>query len=631
MYTKSQFNRLLKTRKHWTGKQLGRLILQTGMETLNGKPPVTTTETITPLVNQLTSDKDIADYTMYANIYSGMTSAWNFVEAVGNEAIANLTYIRSIISRLKDSSSAELTNRQRPVMITHAEYQKYKDEYNKTWKEHKEYVLNRKITLGELLTDAIAGSKEDDSDIHIYGPNATKVINQYKNKFFSKEDISLLRDFMQEHHFAYKDDSEEDWEADSLIGEFKALKNYMFPEYFEYIDQDTKAFLITYYLKKSRPVGQKEFDKYAKQALKKYIDLVESKQLELIYSSNFTFDKALLKVLKEYPFKFMKHYDEWLKELRNTVPYVPDKLSYADLLFTNKETSGLSIEFWQYTNRGHDNPDTRYDKFIQDHFMEFMKASKKDLIQKYPKMSNKLDKVTNSTSFIIPQFTYQTLATAGFKVFQDLTSDETISKDIRFLDMFPENRRKQARFAGYAIYHSDASTPDLQQKRTTHLDKILGDDWLSAIQHYDILNFIPDTFKYNEKKLREAFDSLTYYMKVQTTYEDYFKGLARIMDDTSFRKFNRTTAYSSFLTNVEGYKKDILSLLDYLSQIIDGHEAKTKTLNTIKSYLPMVQTTYPNYKHKTIKELAELIEQSYRTPMPVSVMNIFNTISEEAD
>ena len=630
MYTKSQFNRLLKTRKHWTGKQLGRLILQTGMETLNGKTPVTTTETITPLVNQLTSDKDIADYTMYANIYSGMTSAWNFVEAVGNEAIANLTYIRSIISRLRDFSSAELTNRHRPVMITQDEYQKYEDEYNRAWKDHKKSVLNSKITLGELLIDAIADSKEDDIDIHVYGPNATKVIEQYKNKFFSKEDISLLRDFMQEHHSVYKDNKEDDWEADSLISEFKGLKNYIFPEYFEYIDHDTKAFLITYYLNKSRPVGQEEFNEYAKQALKKYIDLVESKQLELIYSSNLTFDEALLKVLKEYPFKFMKHHDKWLKELRNTVPYVPDKLSYADLLFTNKETSRLSIEFWQYTNRGHDNPDTRYDKFIQDHFMEFMQASKKDLIQKYPKMSNKLDKVTNSTSFIIPQFTYQTLATAGFKVFQGLTSDETISEDIRFLDMFPENRRKQARFAGYAIYHSYTTTPDLH-KRDTHHEMILGDDWLSSIQHYDILNFVPDTFKYNEKKLKKAFDSLTYYMKVQATYEDYFKGLARIMDDTSFRKFNRTTAYSSFLVNVEDYKKDLLSLLDYLSQIIDGHEAKAKTLNIIKSYLPMVQTTYPNYKHKTIKELAELIEQSYRTPMPVSVMNIFNTISEEAD
>lgn len=635
MYTKSQFNRLLKTRKHWTGKQLGRLVLQMGMETLNGKTPVTTTETITPLVNQLTSDKDIADYTMYANIYSGMTSAWNFVEAVGNEAIANLTYIRSIISRLKDFASAELINRQCPVMITQAEYQKYKDEYNKAWKEHKEYVLNKKITLGELLIDDGIVNIEEDDIIHAYGPNATKVINQYKNKFFSKKDISLLRDFMQEFHSAYKDDSEEDREADSLIGEFKTLNKYMFPEYFECIDQDTKAFLITHYLKKSRPVCQKEFDKYAKQALKKYIDLVESKQLELIYSSNLTFDKALIKVLKEYPFKFMEHHDEWinewLKEFCNTVPYVPDKLSYADLLFTNKETIGLSAEFWHYTFIEHDNPDTRYDKFIQDHFMEFMKASKKDLIQKYPKMSNKLDKVTNSTSFIIPQFTYQTLATAGFKIFQTLTSDKTISKDIRFLDMFPENKRKQAQFAGYAIYHGDASTPDLQQKRPTHLDKLLGDDWLSAIQHYDILNFIPDTFKHNEKKLREAFDSINYYMIVQTTYEDYFKGLARIMDDTSFRKFNRTPAYSSFLTNVEGYKKDILRLLGYLSEIIDGQEAKAKTLNTIKSSLPMVQTTYPNYKHKTIKELAELIEQSYRTPMPVSVMNIFNIISEEAD
>ena len=61
MYTKSQFNQLLKTRKHWTGKQLGRLIIQTGIETLNGKEPVTTTEVITPLVQQLTSSKDIED------------------------------------------------------------------------------------------------------------------------------------------------------------------------------------------------------------------------------------------------------------------------------------------------------------------------------------------------------------------------------------------------------------------------------------------------------------------------------------------------------------------------------------------------------------------------------------------
>src|SRR5699024_1280132 len=149
-----------------------------------------------------------------------------------------------------------------------------------------------------------ADSKEDDIDIHVYGPNATKVIEQYKNKFFSKEDISLLRDFMQEHHSVYKDNNEDDWEADSLISEFKGLKNYIFQEYFEYIDHDTKVVLITYYLNKSRPVGQEEYNEYAKQALKKYIDLVESKQLELIYSSNLTFDEALLKVLKEYPFKF---------------------------------------------------------------------------------------------------------------------------------------------------------------------------------------------------------------------------------------------------------------------------------------------------------------------------------------
>lgn len=620
MYTKTQFNQLLKTRKHWTGKQLGRLLLQAGVETLNGKAPVVTTEEITPLVKQLTSKKDIEDYTMYANIYSGMTSAWNFVNAVGNEAVANLTYIRSIISRLRDFSSAELTNQQRPVMITQGEYLEYKEKYDKAWKSLKEATLNKKITLGELLIDALPTFE---GDARLYGPKARKVITRYQKKFFSKEDINLLRIFMQEHHYTQASSAMRKADNELLLHSFDTLKS---PELFQFVGPKTKLFLITNYLKRQRPTTQVDIDRYAKEAIKKYVKIIDARQLELIYSTNLTFDEALAKALKEYPFE----YPGYRNDHNDTVPYVPDHLSYADLFFTNKDTQDLAAAFWAYTYMKHDHPDTKYDEFIQSHFVEFIKASKKDLIQKYPKMSNILNEATNSTSFIIPQFTYQTLATVGFSVFQDLISDDAIDDGIRFYNMFPENRRKQAKFAGYAIYHSDASTPD-PHKESEHSAMILGDDWLSSIQHYDIQNFVPDTFKYNEKRLKEAFDSLTYYTKVQATYEDYFKGLARIMNDTSFRKYSTTTAYSAFIEGVKSYKEDILGLLSYLSQIIEGHKSKVKIIDAIKKSLPMVQTSYPNYKHKTIKELASLLEQSYRTSIPVSVMNVFNVISEGAD
>lgn len=626
MYTKNQFNHLMKTRKHWTGKQVGRIILQTSIEDLNGKTPIVDNQEFAPIINNFNDREDLIEYTMYANMASGIISAWNFVNAVGNEAVANLTYINSIISQIIDYSNAEERNRLSPVIISPEQYEKYKESYAKVKAVNDEKVKNRKITLGELLTDTSATTKENGTKE--YGPNTSKVMEKYRKTFFSNSDINYLRTFVHSSKHPVKHDNYNDEQLlkgfndiAEAINPLNRLVRKKYPELYS-IDRTTEAFLSAHYTPNSLKGKDADHEKRLDKVMENYVHIVRNEQLKIMYAQDITFKEALLKAIEAYPFELPT---KSLFNRVNTVPFIPDKLSYADLLFDNEETVNIALAFWNYSYLEHDKDNPEYNEFIRSHFKDFIKASKKDLIQKYPKMSNILDEATNSTSFIIPQFTYETLATAGVKLFEDIIEDAT-EDETRFYEMFPENQQEQVERAGYAVFHSNPRIP-VPKKYLSKLQK----DFLSEMQHYDIENLIPYVLKSNEDKLKKAFHAIKYYTKVQTTYEDYFKGISRVADDIKIRKYNKTTAYDEFTKSVQSYYKNLYTLLQLIDKVIDDKESKITAINTVKKHLPMVKTTYPNYKHKTIKEIASLLIQSYQSSIPTGVMFIFNMIGEGAD
>lgn len=658
MYTKDQFDRLLKTRKHWTGKQIGRLLLQMDVEELNGEEPVTNVTVVQPLVDYLSSPEDNRDYTLYANLYSGIVDAWNYIDASGNDAIANLAFMKSIITSLTDYSNAENFHRQQPVMITEKQFKEYKRLYQQKCEEVKTRVENELNPFLELIGTSTINDDTSwlpNKSVRYYGKNASKVIRAYQNKYFTDDEVSFIRNIMQstvteiEHQRKiymkeHKDEPQEfnddfnsayrgivsaynsiqqnnQWLKNNNLKDetIKKLKEY---NNFSIKEIQDKGSLIPHY--------KFETDNLVK-ATGKYISLIQQEQLKILYSQNTSFNEALKQALKKYPYSFelskgdIPNSDK--EEQYPSIPFVPDKLNYADLLYANEKTTNIASSFFNYLymiGKGEDTAKQKeLDDFLRKHFSEFFEAIKKDLIKQYPKLDKVLNEVTNSTSYIIPYITTESLAIAGIEWAKDLISDDT---DVRFTEVFPKKDREQASHFGFAVVHSQY--PNEPAEDNNHKTVTLAD--MPIEQHYDIPDFVQQTLSYNGKALKHAVKSIRRFAVLQTAYEDYFKGIARIAGDKAFRDYDKTTAYSKLNDAIKSYEKSLYALISTLHMIIDDPDEELKLISAIKEHLPLVSLKPIKYKKKTIKDVASLLEESYLSSTPANTMSVLNAIAEGA-
>lgn len=659
MYTKDQFNRLLRTRKHWTGKQVGRAIIQSDVEQLNGKEPFATIDEMQGIIDALTKPEDIGQYTLYTNMYSGIINAWNYIDANGNDAIANLSIMRTVIANFTDYANAEDFHKQQPVMITQADFEKYKEQYNKKHKEYMDDIENELNSFLELIdTNQVMDDDwlfSEKKKTRSYGKNASKVIEAYQDKYFTDNEVSFIRNVMQsavaereQQHKEYKD------EFQSSGDEFDSTYRSLVSSYnnIQYNNQEIKnpnfhddtIKKLKEYNKTCVQDIRREWKLYPRylrgfntdnivEALGKYISLIQQEQLEILYSQNISFNEALKLALKKYPYSFKLSKSDVPRsdkeEQYPDIPYVPDKMNYADLLFANEKTTNIALEFFNYlymVGKGNNKATQKeLDTFLKEHFSEFIEATKKDLIKKYPKMDKILNEVTNSTSYIIPYITTKSLATAGIEWAESFISDA--ESDIRFTDVFPKKDRHQAEHFGFAVIHSHYPN----ESDDKECQKIITLTDMPVEQHYDISEFIERILTNRSKELEASVKTIRRFAVLQQAYEDYFKGVARIANDKGFREYDKTTAYPKLQNAIEEYEKELYNLIATLHGIIDDPDVETKLISLIKKHLPLVNLTPIKYKHKTIKELASLLESSYLSSTPNNIMSIFNIIAKGAE
>lgn len=665
MYTKDQFNRLLRTRKHWTGKQVGRAIIQSDVEQLNGKEPFATIDEMQGIIDALTKPEDIGQYTLYTNMYSGIINAWNYIDANGNDAIANLSIMRTVIANFTDYANAEDFHKQQPVMITQADFEKYKEQYNK---KHKEYMDNIENELHPFLELIDANEIMDDDwrfsvkkKARSYGKNASKVIESYQDKYFTDDEVNYIRDIMQatvvegeRRRKEYKKAHKDDLQPTSFYDDVDSTYQFIVASYdsLRYVNQALNRPGLTDERKEALKATKKRAIKSIEESWKlinrykrsfdtndiegvtsKYISLIKQEQLKTLYSKDVSFKEALNLALKKYPYDFKPSNRDVPQDDKTErypdIPFVPDKLSYADLLYANEKTANIASSFFDYLymiGKGKDTTKQKeLDKFFRVHFSKFIEATKKDLIKKYPKLDNVLNKATNSTSYIIPYITTKSLATAGIEWANEYISDA--ESGVKFTDVFPKEEREQARLFGFAVIHShypDEENSDDRQKITTLAD-------MPVEQHYDIPEFIERTLKNMSKELEASVKTIRRFAVLQRAYEDYFKGVARIANDKGFREYDKTTAYPKLQNAIEEYEKELYNLIATLHGIIDDPDVETKLISLIKKHLPLVNLTPIKYKHKTIKELASLLESSYLSSTPNNIMSIFNIIAKGAE
>lgn len=661
MYTKDQFDRLLKTRKRWTGKQIGRLLLQMDVEELNGEEPVTNVNVVQPLVDYLSSPEDNRDYTLYANLYSGIVDAWNYIDASGNDAIANLAFMKSIITSLTDYSNAENFHRQQPVMITEKQFKEYKRLYQQRCEGVKTHVENELVPFLDLIGSSTINDDTywlPDKSVRSYGKNASKVIKAYQTRYFTDDEVSLIRSIMQstvtesEHQSkVYREKHKDELQSfdddfnsayRSIVSAYNSIQeNNQWLKNNNLKDETIKKLKENnnFYIKEIQDKGSLiprykfETDNLV-EATGKYISLIQQEQLKILYSQNISFNEALKQALKKYPYSFnLSEGDvpESDKEKQYpNIPFVPDKLNYADLLYANEKTTNIASSFFNYLymiGKGNDTAKQKeLDDFLRKHFSEFFEAIKKDLIKKYPKMDKALNEVTNSTSYIIPYIPMKSLATAGIEWAESWISD---AEDVSFINVFPKEDREQARIFGFAVVHSHSHYPNEPEEDDNHKIGPLAD--IPIEQHYDIPYFVHQTLSHNDKALKYAVKSIRRFAVLQTAYEDYFKGIARIAGDKTFRDYDKTTAYSKLKKAIKSYEKSLYALISTLHMIIDDPDEELKLISDIKKRLPLVSLKPIKYKKKTIKDVASLLEESYLSSTPANTMSVLNAIAEGAE
>lgn len=660
MYTKDQFDRLLKTRKHWTGKQVGRAIIQSDVEQLNGKEPFATIDKMQGIIDALIDPKDINQYTLYANMYSGIINAWNYIDANGNDAIANLNFMKSIIASLTDYSNAENFHRRQPVMIGEKQFKKYKLLYQQRREEAKTRAENELNPVWGLIEDAVEINNDDwmlpHKNARSYGKNASKVIESYQEKYFTNDEIAYIRSIMQslvtevahqrkknKDELQLIDDEYDDFNSTykRIVSDYDSIQRYN-----QWIKSNSLKDETVKKLKESNELSVKEIqtsgslipryefgtDKIV-EATGKYISLIQQEQLKILYSQDVSFNEALKQALKKYPYSLKLSKGDIPKndkeEQYPTVPYVPDKLSYADLFYANENTTKISSAFFHYLYMIGEGKNTakqkELDDFLRKHFSDFFEAIKKDLIKKYPKLDKILNEVTNSTSYIIPHITTKRLAVAGVEWAKESISDNT---DIHFSEVFPKEDREQASHFGFAVVYSHyPSEPD--DEDNNHKIITLADEPIE--QHYDIPEFIERTLTNRSKELEASVKTIRRFAVLQQAYEDYFKGIARIANDKGFREYDKTTAYPKLQNAIETYEKALYNLIATLHQITDNPDEESKLISLIKKHLPLISLKPIKYKHKTIKEVASLLERSYLSSTPTNTMTIFNILAKGAE
>lgn len=644
MYTKNQFNKLLKTRKHWTGQQVGRMLVQATIQQMSGKTPFVDSEKdLGPLVSRFADPKDISDYNVYAKLSSGFLSAWNYVEAIGNDARASLGILQSFIQNFTDWTNAERNNQARPAVVTQKQYNKYKKKYDAIVANDRKKAGQIKEPIAYVLLHPKyenTGVRQADGTYFTrreLGKRATQIVNEYKNKQFTPEEISFLRNFIQDHLKTYKYDFDDFDHNDADIdivdenkiatGIFSIEWFVQYPNYPKYtaLDRNVSTFLLKHY----RPNKRVGIAKTAKH----YLDLLYNEQLLILHQQKITYKDALFKAVRKYPYslqaKELTHPERIPRyHEHDTVPYIPSSLTYADLFRVNPDTADVADAFWNYLSQNHKGKDIdqRFEKFIREHFSDFFEASKKDLIEAHPKLDKFFNKVTNSTSLIIPLIPWKALADAGLEEYQNLVEESGTDSVRKIADVFPQRIREQARHNGIAIL-----VPGSRQTLPGMHDDS-DEEAVARGQHYELKPFINAqlTSSANKKLITKAIKSINYYVVVQTTYADYIKGVARFTRNTGLNRYNQTPAFNKFKQSIQQYNDSLLRLIQLLSWALDNTDDQLKINSVITQAFPMISLSCDGYKHKPVNELAKIIEESYTKYDAIDVFAIINAIAEGA-
>lgn len=601
MAKKSDLSRLLnKKSDHFKGHQVGRLLIYTLLDQVQGKPERVSPDEIMAMVDKLPNPYERMIYDTYVNLYAELVDAYNSIQGDATNAQLALSNIRLTISGLTRSALNRNKELSQPVIITERQYRRYQTKYKKFLKEKADETKNKELTVMQYLQaqledviSVIQAELDDDPDALDWDEKENANVRAVLRRYKDEEVPSKWHSFLNRVYKIYNSDAE-------ITGNSYPIDN-------------TKWLILNNVI--STGVYNDELKKCAKKAGKDF-DSTELKAhllnfyIDARYTKNMNKNSASAYAFKEAGVELDALED--VDQLSNMTFDLPDPLTKYDAVYGYLfDITPLREEGSPRSQRISDEDADKLDRLCKEELFDIFKASAQDLINEHPDMKGLLEVKTKED--LDKKITGKELAKAGDDFYKDLTSITYLrtKHDYGIWNVFPKRSQQQARNYGFSVFHDEGNS---------QYSKMLEEN-----SDNSELSFIGDILESTHKseELESNYQTIEDYLKKYQAYSAFIDGMVQFTGCDDFSDFKEIPGHSKvllllgrirILRNLELYELD--KALD--KKKFNSYAKKIKEAYPLID--PYEERIEPSTKEALGSYIAKVFSPGHKKPVITSVL-----------
>lgn len=592
MVKKSDLSRLLnKKSDHFKGHQVGRLLIYTLLDQVQGKPERVSPDEIMAMVDKLPNPYERMIYDTYVNIYAELVDAYNSIQGDATNAQLALSNIRLTISNLTQSALDRNRQLSQPVIITERQYSRYETKYKKYLKEKADETKNEELTVMQYLQaeledviSVIQTELDDDPDALDWDEKENANVRAVLKRYKDEEVPSKWHSFLNRVYKIYNSDAE--------INDTKWL----------FLNGIISTGAFNDELKRRAKKAGKAFNRaeLENRLLELYIDARYTKNMNKNSASAYAFKEAGVDL-------------DGLEDSNMTLD-LPDPLTKYDAI--DRFLFDITMLRKEDSPRGKiisaEDAD-KLNKFCKEELFDIFKASAQDLINEHPDMKGLLD-VKNKAD-LDKKVTGKELAKAGDDFYKNFASITYLRTDHNYgiWNVFPKRNQKQAKKYGFSVYHHPASDPYPYGK------------FLEEAQEYDEISFLNKITQstYQPDDLEANYQTVEDYLKKYQAYSAFIDGIVQFTGCDDFSDFKEIPGHSKVLLLL-GRIRTLRNLELYeLDKALDKKKFNSYAKKIKKAYPlidPYEERIEPSTKEALGSYIAKVFAPDHKKPVITSVL-----------
>lgn len=600
MVSKKDIDKLFK-QKHFTGHQVGRILLDSLLDQLYDRTPKVSDEEIAKMKDHLANEYEGSIYDTYVNIYAGLVDMFNYVQMLSNNAMLNLVTLKGDLSLLSQATLDHQVKINEPVTITERQFRRYETKYRKYLKEVSDQHKNEKILLIHYLQSRLETildeSSWEDTDKETFWkkyPHIKEILDQYDKDHNSIPAKS--NQYIQKLYRDYHQDDSSPIEGLKSLAFFEALNT---KQYDKELQDQIKS--------KHLNLSLKDLKAYL---LKSY--------LSERYENNLSKDDA-----SEQAFKDNDIYLQYFDNLKNSAKVddtLPDHLTKKDLL-DNWIFDIPCIHFDDNTNTSTTNKINTeniqsLDQILAKELFDIFKATAQDLSALTPDIKEILT-FNDPKELLNKKTTQGILAKKGDEFYKDYVSITWLRSedDYGMWQIFPKKYQHQARFHGFSVYHDPSN--DTEEDHFTKLADQDEKDFFQRIEEYT-----------SDQQVEERYDSIEKFITLYQAYNQFINGVIVFSNDRNLGEFKKAPAYREFLNEIDRFHAIRNLSLYELEDMIHDKKLLKDTQKRIIDGFPLIDLSKPRFKQNKPEDIASYIARifSQEDSKPISTVSVLDDI-----